>query len=98
MVFPQAVLEAVLPITGRTANADGVERIDIGLAAGMRALRSIQKSRLARTGAIHGGRNGSSFPRRGSPLASARASVGCFRAVVEAVGTFAGFTTEGEEV
>ena len=52
MVFPQAVLEAVLPITSRTANANGVEGVDISLTAWMRALRSSQESRLARISSI----------------------------------------------
>ena len=52
MVFPQAVLEAVLTITSRTANADGVEGVDVGLTAWMRALRSSQESRLAQISTI----------------------------------------------
>lgn len=47
MVFSQAVLETVLPVTGRTAHADGVERVDVCLTAWMRALRSGQEGRLA---------------------------------------------------
>jgi hypothetical protein len=39
MVFAQTVLEAVFSIACGTANANGVEGIDIGLALRMRALR-----------------------------------------------------------
>ena len=95
MVFPQAVLETVLPIAGRTANADGVEGIDVGLAAWMRTLRGGQESGLARTSGVCGWRKRSSFPPCGRPLAGVGAFVGRFGAVVEAVGAFAGFAAEG---
>ena len=98
MIFPQAVLEAVLTITSRTANADGVESVDVGLTAWMRALRSSQESRLAQTSTIRSRGKPSSFPPRRGPLASARAFVSCFSAVVEAVGTFTGFAAEREEI
>lgn len=51
-----------------------------------------------RTGDGCGGRKRSGFPPRGRPLAGAGAFVGGFGAVVEAVGTFAGFAAEREEV
>ena len=98
MVFPQAVLEAVLTITSRTAHADGVESVDVGLTAWMRALRSSQESRLARISTIRSWGKPSSFPPCCSPLAGAGAFVGCFGAVVETVGSFTGFAAEREEI
>lgn len=98
MIFPQAVLEAVLTITSRTANADGVEGVDIGLTAWMRALRSSQESRLAQVSTVCSRGKPGSFPPCRGPLAGARAFVSCFGAVVETVGTFTGFAAEGEEI
>ena len=98
MVFPQAVLETVLPITIRTTNADGIQCIDISLTIWMRTLRSSHKSRLAWSRAIRGGRKRSSCPPRGRPFAGSRAFVSCFSAVVEAIGTFTGFAAEGEKI
>ena len=92
------MLEAVLPIAIRTANANGIQGVDIGLAARMRTLRGSQESRLARTSTICCWRERSSFPLGGRPLAGARAFVSCFGAMVEAVSAFARFAPEGKEV
>ena len=98
MVFLQAVLETILPITSRTANAHGVQGVDVRLTAWMRTLRGSQEGRLPRVSTVGGGRTRSSFPLCGRPFAGARAFVSCFGAVIEAVGAFAGFTAEGEEI
>ena len=92
------MLEAVLPIAVRTANANGIQGVDIGLAARMRTLRGSQESRLARTSTICCRRERSSFPLGGRPLAGARAFVSCFGTMVEAVRAFARFAPEGKEV
>lgn len=92
------MLEAVLPITVRTADANGIQGVDIGLAARMRTLRGSQESRLARTSTNCCWRERSSFPLGGRPLAGARAFVSCFGAMVEAICTFARFASERKEV
>ena len=101
MVFFQAVLEAVLPITYGTADPDRVVCVDNCLARRMRALRwrccgqqsptTIPDRRIAR------GCLARSFlsPR---PLASVHAFVRALGAVLEAVGPAAGLAAEGEEV
>ena len=39
MVFPEAMLEAVVPVAGGAADADGVEGVDVSPTLGMGALR-----------------------------------------------------------
>ena len=92
------MLKAVLPVTGRAANADGIECIDVGLTAGMGTLCGSQESRLSRTSTYCSRRKRSSFPPCGRPFAGAGTFVSCFCAVIKAVGTFAGFTAEGKEI
>ena len=90
------MLEAVRPATGPAAHADGLVRIDEGLAARVGALRAGRERRLAARLEGGGGRaGGASF---GRPRALVRTRVGVFGAVVEAVGVLAGFAAEGEEV
>ena len=98
MVFLQAVLETILPVTSRTANANGIQSVDVRLTAWMRTLRGSQERRLARISTAGGGRKRSSFPLCGRPFAGARAFVSCFCAMFEAVGAFAGFAAERKEI
>ena len=97
MLLPQAVLEAVLPVANLAGDAHGRERVDVGLALGMRALHPGRWGRFtAQRCAACSGCGG--FPPRGGPFAGASALVGCFGSVVEAEGVFTGLAPEGQEV
>lgn len=99
MVFPQAVLEAVLPVAVLAADADAGVRVDVGLARWMRALRCCREGRFLAGWERRGGGRGllGGAPCLG-PLSGFGAGVRSFGPVVEAVGLFAGFAAEREEV
>ena len=77
MVLTKPVLETVLPITDRTPHAHIGERIDISLAARMRALRRRKQGRFPRACAPR-----SLFPASSGPGAGSRAFVRGFGAMV----------------
>lgn len=89
------MLEAVLAIADGAADGDVGEGVDVGFACRVRALRCGEEGRFGGAG---GCGRGVFFAAGGGPGAGVGALVGGFGAVVEAVGCFAGFAAEGEEV
>ena len=97
MVVWEAVFKTVLTIARLATNGDGGVGVDECFAGRMGALSSCCQSCIA--GAQGGGgRGGRLFSFGGCPFSGVGAFVGGFGAVIEAVGSFAGFAAEGEEV
>ncbi len=90
------MFEAVLSTAVLTADANGVEGVDVCFARRIRALCCGQQggfpSRCAPS------RGCGCFPASGGPFACSGAFVPGLGAMFETVGAFAGFAAEGEEV
>lgn len=91
------MLEAVLPITGRTIHAYRVMRVYLGLASRMRTLcgHGLKRSTTVRRRCS---RYSIRFSPGGSPFPSVGAFVSCLGAVLQAVGSPARLATKGKEV
>lgn len=88
------MFEAVLPITRRTTHTRRCERIDVGLAYRMRALRVRRQRRLATKRRRWRCRGRSSSFAASSPFSSMAASMRRLCSVIKAVGAAARFAAE----
>ena len=103
MVLGQAVLEAVFAVARCAADAKGGQGVDVGFAGGVGALRAgleggpTGRSRGGgRIGRCSGGFLSLSLP--SLPFAGVGTRMRALGTVFEAVGAFAGFAAEGQEV
>lgn len=100
VIFAQAVFETVIAMTGGAQHADRVQGVYVRSAGRVRALRARQQRRFPPAAwrvTRRGGKVGR-FPARRGPFACVRAFMGQLGAVVQTVGTTAGFAAKGQKV